>query len=79
MTLYDFYNIQPKNTYKLSFIDDKNIRADVVLDYKLILFATKEVKLSDTLTINILVGFKTNVKTYCRCIGVLRGIFASRA
>ena len=40
---------------KLTSLDDKNIRADVVLDYKLILFATKEVKLSDTLTINILV------------------------
>ncbi len=26
MTLYDFYNLQPSNTYKLSFIDDKKIR-----------------------------------------------------
>ena len=30
LTLYDFYNIQPKNTYKLSFIDDKNIRDNEV-------------------------------------------------
>ena len=30
LTLYDFYNLQPKNTYKLSFIDDKNIRNNEV-------------------------------------------------
>ena len=30
LTLYDFYNVQPKNTYKLSFIDDKNIRDNEV-------------------------------------------------
>lgn len=26
LTLYDFYNAQPKNSYKISFIDDKTIR-----------------------------------------------------
>ena len=30
LTLYDFYNIQPKNTYKISFIDDKKIRNNEV-------------------------------------------------
>ena len=30
LTLYYFYNLQPKNTYKLSFIDDKNIRNNEV-------------------------------------------------
>lgn len=30
LTLYDFYNIQPKHTYKLSFIDDKEIRDNEV-------------------------------------------------
>ena len=30
LTLYDYYNLQPKNTYKLSFIDDKNIRNNEV-------------------------------------------------
>ncbi len=30
LTLYDFYNIQPKHTYKLSFIDDKTIRDNEV-------------------------------------------------
>lgn len=26
LTLYDFYNLQPKNTYKISYLDDKTIR-----------------------------------------------------
>lgn len=26
LTLYDFYNLQPKNSYKISYLDDKNIR-----------------------------------------------------
>ena len=30
LTLYDFYNIQPENTYKISFIDDKKIRDNEV-------------------------------------------------
>ncbi len=30
LTLYDYYNLQPKNTYKLSFIDDKKIRNNEV-------------------------------------------------
>ena len=30
LTLYDFYNIQPKHTYKISFIDDKTIRDNEV-------------------------------------------------
>ena len=30
LTLYDYYNLQPKNTYKLSFIDDKEIRNNEV-------------------------------------------------
>lgn len=30
LTLYDYYNLQPKNTYKLSYIDDKNIRNNEV-------------------------------------------------
>ena len=30
MTLYDFYNLQPANTYKLSFIDDETIRDNEV-------------------------------------------------
>lgn len=30
LTLYDFYNLQPLNTYKVSFIDDKNIRDEEV-------------------------------------------------
>lgn len=30
LTLYDFYNVQPKNSYKISFIDDKNIRDNEV-------------------------------------------------
>ena len=30
LTLYDYYNLQPKNTYKISFIDDKNIRNNEV-------------------------------------------------
>ena len=30
LTLYDFYNLQPENTYKLSFIDDENIRNNEV-------------------------------------------------
>lgn len=32
LTLYDFYNLQPENTYKISFIDDKNIRDNEVGD-----------------------------------------------
>lgn len=30
LTLYDFYNVQPKNSYKISFIDDKSIRGNEV-------------------------------------------------
>ena len=30
LTLYDFYNLQPKNTYKISFIDDKTVRDNEV-------------------------------------------------
>ncbi|MCI8548432.1 MAG: HAD-IA family hydrolase [Bacilli bacterium] len=30
LTLYDFYNLQPENTKKISFIDDKNIRDNEV-------------------------------------------------
>lgn len=30
LTLYDFYNLQPENTYKLSYLDDKNIRDNEV-------------------------------------------------
>ena len=30
LTLYDFYNMQPKNTYKISFLDDKSIRDNEV-------------------------------------------------
>ena len=30
LTLYDYYNLQPKNTYKISFLDDKNIRDNEV-------------------------------------------------
>ena len=30
LTLYDFYNLQPKNTYKISYLDDKNIRDNEV-------------------------------------------------
>lgn len=30
LTLYDFYNLQPSNTYKYSFIDDENIRDNEV-------------------------------------------------
>ncbi len=30
LTLYDFYNLQPQNTKKISFIDDKNIRDNEV-------------------------------------------------
>ncbi len=30
LTLYDFYNVQPNNSYKISFIDDKNIRNNEV-------------------------------------------------
>ena len=26
LTLYDYYNVQPKNSYKISYLDDKNIR-----------------------------------------------------
>lgn len=26
LTLYDYYNLQPKNSYKISYLDDKNIR-----------------------------------------------------
>lgn len=26
LTLYDYYNLQPKNTYKISFLDDINLR-----------------------------------------------------
>ena len=30
LTLYDFYNLQPNNSYKISFIDDKKIRDNEV-------------------------------------------------
>ena len=30
LALYDFYNLQPENTYKISFLDDKNIRDNEV-------------------------------------------------
>lgn len=30
LTLYDFYNLQPQNSYKISFIDDVNIRNNEV-------------------------------------------------
>ena len=30
LTLYDYYNLQQKNTYKISYIDDKNIRNNEV-------------------------------------------------
>lgn len=30
LALYDFYNLQPDNSYKISFIDDKNIRDNEV-------------------------------------------------
>ncbi len=30
LTLYDFYNVQPKNSYKISFIDDRKIRDNEV-------------------------------------------------
>src|SRR5699024_8585433 len=30
LTLYDFYNLQPENTYKISFIDDENIKKNEV-------------------------------------------------
>ena len=30
LTLYDFYNLQPRNTYKISYLDDKNIRDNEV-------------------------------------------------
>ena len=30
LTLYDFYNLQPKNTYKISYLNDKNIRDNEV-------------------------------------------------
>ena len=30
ITLYDFYNLQPENTYKISFLDDKDIRDNEV-------------------------------------------------
>lgn len=30
LTLYDFYNLQPKNTYKVSFIDDEKIKNNEV-------------------------------------------------
>lgn len=30
LTLYDFYNLQPKNTYKISYLDDKDIRNNEV-------------------------------------------------
>lgn len=30
LTLYDFYNLQPENTHKISFIDNKNIRDNEV-------------------------------------------------
>ena len=30
LTLYDFYNLQPENTFKLSYLDDKNLRDNEV-------------------------------------------------
>lgn len=30
LTLYDYYNLQPKNTYKISYLNDKNIRDNEV-------------------------------------------------
>lgn len=30
LTLYDFYNLQPKNTYKISYLNDKNIKNNEV-------------------------------------------------
>ena len=30
LTLYDYYNLQPENTYKISYLDDKNIRNNEV-------------------------------------------------
>ena len=30
LTLYDYYNLQPKNTYKISYLSDKNIRDNEV-------------------------------------------------
>lgn len=30
LTLYDYYNLQPKNTSKISYIDDKNVRDNEV-------------------------------------------------
>lgn len=30
LTLYDFYNVQPKNSYKISFIDERKIRDNEV-------------------------------------------------
>ena len=30
LTLYDYYNLQPTNSYKISFIDDKNVRDNEV-------------------------------------------------
>ena len=30
LTLYDFYNLQPKNTYKISYLDDKEIKNNEV-------------------------------------------------
>ena len=30
LALYDYYNLQPKNTYKISYLDDKNIRDNEV-------------------------------------------------
>ena len=30
LTLYDYYNLQPKNTYKISYLNDKNIRNNEV-------------------------------------------------
>lgn len=32
ITLFDYYNVQPKNTFKNAFIDDKEIRDNVVSD-----------------------------------------------
>lgn len=30
LTLFDYYNYQPENTYKISFIDDKDVRDNIV-------------------------------------------------
>jgi len=30
ITLFDYYNVQPKNTYKYAFIDDNNVRDNIV-------------------------------------------------